>query len=135
MIRYSELQIGDWVLVQGKPRKVEAITKRKIGYHVTPTDQLHYARLPELEPIPITKEILKSSGFVENLCYWDYHIDENTKFQYYFHEHRLERQWYGRDEWENHRWLREVTLKINCYELHELQQVFRRCGVEIIWKI
>lgn len=26
--------IGDWVLVDGTPRKVEAITKKKIGYHL-----------------------------------------------------------------------------------------------------
>lgn len=135
MIRGEELCIGDFVLIQGKVRKVESITKKKIGYHVTPTDSLHYARLCEVSPIPITKEILKSSGFVENLCYWDYHIDENTKFQYYFHEHRLERQWYGRDEWENHRWLREVTMKLNCYDLHELQQVFRKYGVGIKIKL
>lgn len=135
MIRYSELQIGDWVLVQGKPRKVEAITKRKIGYHVTPTDQLHYARLPELEPIPITMEILKHNRFNEDLCYWIYQIDENNRLEYYFHEHRITRYWYGRDEWQNNRWFREVSFIATCSYLHQLQQASRMCGVDIIWKI
>lgn len=53
MIRYDEIMIGDYVLVKGTPRKVEAITKKKIGYHVNPqTDnRMYYARLHEIEPI------------------------------------------------------------------------------------
>lgn len=55
MIRYEELTIGDYVLVDGKIRRVEAITKRKIGYHITPDGQLHYARLCEVFPIKIDR--------------------------------------------------------------------------------
>lgn len=53
MIRYNEIMIGDYVLVKGTPRKVEAITKKKIGYHINPqTDnRMYYARLHEIEPI------------------------------------------------------------------------------------
>lgn len=53
MIKATELMIGDWVLVSGTPRRVESITKKKIGYHINPqTDnRLYYARLHEIEPI------------------------------------------------------------------------------------
>jgi hypothetical protein len=53
MIRYDEIMIGDYVLVNGTPRKVEAVTKKKIGYHIHPqTDnRMYYARLHEIEPI------------------------------------------------------------------------------------
>ena len=61
MIRADQLQIGDWVLVSGTPRKVEAITKKKIGYHINPqTDNgLHYARLRDVEPIKVTHALLE----------------------------------------------------------------------------
>ena len=45
--------IGDWVLVSGTPRRVESITKKKIGYHINPLadNRMYYARLHEIEPI------------------------------------------------------------------------------------
>ena len=55
MIKATELMIGDWVLVSGTPRRVESITKKKIGYHINPhTDnRLYYARLHDVEAIEI----------------------------------------------------------------------------------
>jgi hypothetical protein len=53
MIRYQDLQILDYVLVDSKIRRVEALTKRKVGYHIKPEDQLHYARLQDVFPIEI----------------------------------------------------------------------------------
>lgn len=54
MIKATELQIGDYVLIDGKPRRVESITKKKVGYHINPqTDKrLYYARLYDVEPLP-----------------------------------------------------------------------------------
>lgn len=66
MIKAIELQIGDFVLVDGIPRKVEAITKKKIGYHRKENEpRLYYARLRDVEPIEITEELLVKSGFGE----------------------------------------------------------------------
>ena len=60
--------IGDWVLVDGTPRKVEAITKKKIGYHRKENEpRLYYARLRDVEPIEINEYVFRISGFcVEN---------------------------------------------------------------------
>ena len=65
MIRADQLQIGDYVLVSGTPRRVESITKKKIGYHINPhTDnRLYYARLLDVEPIEITENLLWKIGF------------------------------------------------------------------------
>ena len=65
MIRADQLQIGDYVLVSGTPRRVESITKKKIGYHINPqTDKrLYYARLHDVGPIEITEEMLEQNGF------------------------------------------------------------------------
>lgn len=66
MIRADQLQIGDFVLVDGKPRRVESITKKKIGYHLHPqTDKrLYYARLHDVEPIDVTEVFVEDSSNV-----------------------------------------------------------------------
>ena len=65
MVRYSDLMLGDYILVNGIPRKVEAITKKKIGYHTRPQEKrLYYARLRELEPIEVTRELLGRLGIL-----------------------------------------------------------------------
>lgn len=68
MIKATELQIGDFVLVEGTPRKVEAITKKKIGYHRKENEpRLYYARLHDVEPIEINEYVFRISGFcIEN---------------------------------------------------------------------
>lgn len=64
MIKAAELQIGDWFFVDGTPRKVEAITKKKIGYHRKENEpRLYYARLRDVEPIKINDYVLRTSGF------------------------------------------------------------------------
>lgn len=91
----TELRIGNLVCYNGKVVKVEQITKHKIGYHTEPNEtRMNYARLCEIEPIPITEELLLKNGFeqcdymfktlffemyeVENG--WHLHID-NDKFE------------------------------------------------------
>lgn len=64
MVRYSDLMLGDYVLVNGIPRRVEAITKKKIGYHIEPQrdKRLYYARFREVKPIEVTRELLGRLG-------------------------------------------------------------------------
>lgn len=58
--------IGDWVEVDGEPRQVCAITKKKVGYHITTTDQLHYARLHDVNPLKIDTIEFEPNAFVIN---------------------------------------------------------------------
>lgn len=61
----QELRIGNLVNYNGKVVKVEQLTKHKIGYHTKPNEtRLNYARLCEIEPIPITEEWLTTIGFI-----------------------------------------------------------------------
>lgn len=64
-MRATELQIGDWAKYTNPPYiKVASITKKKIGYHVKDDEpRMHHVRLCEVEPIPITAEILEKNGF------------------------------------------------------------------------
>ena len=56
--------IGDWILVDGTPRKVEAITKKKIGYHRKENEpRIYYERLRDVEPIELTEDLLCKIGF------------------------------------------------------------------------
>lgn len=61
----QELRIGNLVCYNGKVAKVKQITKHKIGYHTKPYEmKMNYARLCEVEPIPITEELLTKIGFI-----------------------------------------------------------------------
>jgi hypothetical protein len=64
----TELRIGNLVMYNGEVVKVEQITKHKIGYHTKPNEtRMNYARLCEIEPIPITEEWLTKIGFVKRI--------------------------------------------------------------------
>lgn len=68
MVRATEIMVGDWLWYQGQfnafPLKVEQVTKRKVGYHADPHEnRMYYLRLHEVQPIPITPEILERNGF------------------------------------------------------------------------
>lgn len=78
MIRYQDLQILDYVLINGKIRRVEAITKRKVGYHIHPTDQLHYARLQDVFPVKI-KELKLETKTSRLVISEDVYIDVDIK--------------------------------------------------------
>ena len=61
----QELRIGNLVCYNGEVVKVEQITKNKIGYHRHKGEtRMNYARLFEIEPIPITEELLLKIGFI-----------------------------------------------------------------------
>ena len=62
-MKNSELRIGNLVKVNGEIVRVEQITKKKIGYHKEPRENvMHYARFVEVVPIEITEEIIKKIG-------------------------------------------------------------------------
>lgn len=64
----QELRVENLVCYNGEVVKVEQITKHKIGYHTKPNEtRMNYARLCEVEPIPITEELLTKSGFVKRI--------------------------------------------------------------------
>lgn len=60
----QELSIGNLVCYNGKVVKVEQVTKHKIGYPKPNETRMNYARLCEIEPIPITEELLTKIGFI-----------------------------------------------------------------------
>lgn len=74
MIDIKTLHIGSHACVGGKRVRICGITKRKVGYHATwrPCEHLRYARMDEIEPIPITPELLTELGFqYRDNTYWE----------------------------------------------------------------
>lgn len=76
-MKATEIQIGDRLIYRGRLNvfdfRVEQVTKHKVGYHAEPCEsRMHYLRLHEVEPIPLTPEILERNG-------WEYN-DEDAKF-------------------------------------------------------
>lgn len=73
----EQLMRGDWLYYRGRfnafPFRVEQITKKKAGYHAKPGEsRMHYIKLAEVQPIPLTDEILQRNG-------WEYN-GEDEKF-------------------------------------------------------
>lgn len=65
-VNIKTLTIGSHVSVDGKRVRVCGITKRKIGYHhpdSRPNAHLCYARIHDVEPIPLTTALLEELGF------------------------------------------------------------------------
>lgn len=135
--------IGDFVLVDGMPRQIQAITKKKIGYHRKENEpRLYYARLRDVEPIELTKELLWEIGFwkepnndkifscagnIDSVYSWDAsHIMETQP--------KIRISSYvdyvvgGSDVT-----IDKIVESASCYVyakyLHELQHAFRLCGV------
>ena len=142
MIRGYQLMIGDWVLVDGTPRKVEAITKKKIGYHRKENEpRLYYARLRDVEPISIDEELVLKIGFTKRDA-------SDLKDDYYIHaiydirigEEPFLNNEYGLTEFEEGGYF--TFAANNCYwttmpiiYLHTLQHCFRLCGVNFDVKL
>ncbi|MBQ9646136.1 MAG: hypothetical protein IJV24_07255 [Prevotella sp.] len=77
MMKATEIMIGDRLAYRGQYNafdfRVEQVTKHKVGYHAEPGEsRMHYLRLHEVQPIPLTTDILQHNG-------WEY-SDEDEKF-------------------------------------------------------
>lgn len=142
MIKAIELQIGDFVLVDGTPRKVEAITKKKIGYHRKENEpRLYYARLRDVEPIPLDEALVLKLGFtkrdVSDLMN-DYYI--HAMYDIRIGEEPFFNNEYGLTEFEEGGYF--TFAANNCYwttmpiiYLHTLQHCFCLCGVNFEVKL
>lgn len=140
MIRANELMIGDYVLIKGVPRQVESITKKKVGYHIDKQkdSRLHYARLCEIEPIEVTKELLKENGFSglgSNEMITEYGIySEDIKYLsiYEVGDNILTTGFYrekGNGESDN---IGRLTL-IRVFYIHQFQQLYRQWEIQKEW--
>lgn len=135
MIRYSELMIGDYCLVEGKIMRVESLTKRKIGLHINEDKKrLYYARLCEVFPIEINEYILRTSGF----C-----LDETEKrTRAIFNNDKMRIEIYLFKDGDKSVEVIITNKETNsCYVggglryVHEIQHIFKPCGLNFEIKL
>ena len=78
-VKISDLSVGDWVLNRrGVPTKVQVIVSEgnmRCGEDAKPEHSVHIW-VSDVEPIPITPEILEKNGFVKNGAYTEWNIGE-----------------------------------------------------------
>ena len=142
MILGYQLMIGDWVLVGGTPCKVEAITKKKIGYHRKENEpRLYYARLHDVEPIPLDEKLVLKLGFTkrDTSCLMDDYFT-HAIYDIQIGEDPLFNNEYVLTEFEEGGYF--TFAANNCYwttmpiiYLHTLQHCFRLCGVNFDVKL
>ncbi len=125
-MKAEELMIGDLLEYRGQfavfDFRVEQITKRKIGYHAEPREsRMHYLRINEVQPIPITAEILKTNEFekVQNLfvLQWPNHVSPLMIFVEYNIENSC-------------LFINDRMLPWPVRYVHQLQYALRMCGIE-----
>ncbi len=73
-MKAKDLQVGDIVMIDNHPRKIEQLTKRKVGYHLKPNEpRMHYERLHHVSPVIITADFLQQNGFMKHFSRETFH--------------------------------------------------------------
>lgn len=119
----KSLMIGDWVMLNGHPHQVQELLVDSVTLQCWPY------LYENIKPIPLTPEILEENGFA-GVGFAILKLDENSLLQYYYHEHRLKKYWFGIDERQNDASVTDVIFQCKCYYVHELQHALRLCGNE-----
>lgn len=123
-MKANELMLGDWiklpqVLVDYSPARVDEINDK--GCIADGWPLLN----DEIQPIPLTAEILEKNGWNEYLMYYHLPIDQQQYMRYYPHNGSLCRFY----EYKNG--TLEKVAEVNAINyVHLLQHALRLCGIE-----
>lgn len=125
-MKATEIMIGDRLAYRGQfaafDFRVEQVTERKVGYHAEPGEnRMHYLRLNEVQPIPLTPEILEKNGFekVQNLLVlqWENGVYPSMIFVEYNPENYC-------------LFINDMMFPKPVRFLHELHHILMDCGIE-----
>ena len=117
-MKATEIMVGDRLAYRGQYAafdfRVEQVTKHKIGYHAEPGEnRMHYLRLHEVQPIPITPEILERNGIRYQFGMPWYQGGADGAFEFR----------YRSDDG-------STQVQVPVRYVHELQHALRLCGIE-----
>ena len=110
----EDLITKDWVSFRGKPVRIEEISRPKQRVSVATNRMVASPKVSEIEPIPLTPEILEKNGFVEQ-AFIQNSIWSIQGFSLECHFATWEYYWANGD----------VTIEY----VHELQHVLRLLGI------
>ena len=122
-MKAEELMIGDWVLYESKPNMISEISEEIVGEAtVCFVGNRYMANIDEVEPIPLTTEILEKNGFVLRDDEIGWH---GVKFEPYFTRDDVPFEIFCDGE-PFSIWFRDP---VNIEYIHQLQHVMRLCGI------
>lgn len=132
-MKAKDLMISDYISVKPSemPIKVAAVHHKKVAYHAV-VNKLEWVRESLLKPIPLTPEILEKNGFVANkhiypYPYYEYEVKEDKlKVEFAFpqgNKTSYKEPWVYIDS------ERVFIEHLPCMFVHELQHLFRLCGI------
>ena len=64
-MKATELCVGDIVLIDGKPTRIDAVHQKKVGWHAR-QDKLTWTRIDRVEPMPVSADLLRWNSFRED---------------------------------------------------------------------
>lgn len=117
----KSLMIGDWVIYRGEPTIVYEIDDyyKRINTEPDGYDSIRCIEISEIEPIPLTSEILEKNGFKYMTGLWYFRTKEIIPIQIVFKETNV------------------ITLSIKCTpvpinlkHVHQLQHALSLYGIE-----
>lgn len=147
-MKCEDLMIGDWVTVNGIPMQVASIGATRVGFK-DEGGYIFYNLYEEVNPIPLTKEILVNNGFERiDTTIGNYALSINVEKEYDENDYNSTREFYrigtylpggcfeGFFEIENRIQEEYTSCKRRCKYVHELQHALKLCGInkEIIIK-
>jgi hypothetical protein len=135
-LKISDLSVGDWVRCRDRNGRIEGLEAIRSDERVRVAVESYlgtmflFVGIEDIEPIPITAEILEKNGWSTDGMYAFLRIDEHRHLEYYYHEHRLRKYYCGVDEWQNHAKVSDITFAVHCYNVHQLQHALRLAGID-----
>lgn len=139
----KDLMVRDWILHEGEPYQI-----RQLGIYGVDRDGEDYPAVcvgkpngvglilerNEIEPIPLTPEILEKNGFVANKHIYPYpyyeYINKEDKLKVGFAFPQGNRTSY-KDPWVYIDSERVFVEHLPCMFVHQLQHALRLCGITL----
>lgn len=120
-MKTTELMVGDWVSCGGTPIRVENIHGDCINFqHDIPYVQEEFMiKYSEVEPIPLTAEILEKNGFEYDPSFHTWIYDEFT----------INHGYLMGEDYNEHLFVFVADVHVVITYVHELQNVLRLCGM------
>lgn len=130
-MKATDLMLGDWVIWGGKPHQIDRIA-RFTAVVYSGEDERRAEFYEDLEPIPLTPEILEKNGFEKRYGYrWEYRDNSCTAEINIAPKIEIEGKLLGTPP---------INVKIegalfilnktDDWYVHQLQHALRDCGIE-----
>lgn len=134
-MKKTELMVGDHVLAKGHPVHIVGIQACCDGVDTFNNDDLHYHRMDDIEPIPLTEEILEKNGFIHRqsdtwgeFYTYKWFTEQQDKALHFDHKFNLSADPY---EGSGFYWVPEMSAvaALRFRYVHELQHLMRMVGI------